>query len=83
MGGPAVSHSPGAQCSLNAALRMLERISPTYFRGIDPCRCCCVCKVMANPSMHFSVVKKAREEGKKASFSGPFAFIDGQKIEAL
>ncbi|KAL1269201.1 hypothetical protein QQF64_031490 [Cirrhinus molitorella] len=29
------------------------------------------------------IVKKAREEGKKASFSGPFAFIDGQKIEAL
>ncbi|RXN09225.1 cytoplasmic dynein 2 heavy chain 1-like protein [Labeo rohita] len=28
------------------------------------------------------IVKKAREEGKKASFSGPFAFIDGQKIEA-
>ncbi|ROL43507.1 hypothetical protein DPX16_0404 [Anabarilius grahami] len=28
------------------------------------------------------LVKKAREEGKKASFSGPFAFIDGQKIEA-
>lgn len=28
------------------------------------------------------LVKKAREEGKKASFSGPFAFIDGQKIVA-
>lgn len=27
------------------------------------------------------LVKKAREEGKKASFNGPFAFIDGKKID--
>jgi hypothetical protein len=29
------------------------------------------------------LVKKAREEGKEASFLGPFALIDGKKIDHL
>ena len=56
----------GSKFLLDKKLRISEALSPEDKAAIEKL---------------WPLVKKAREEGEKASFCGPFAFINGRKID--